>query len=120
MKIIFDNDVPNKLRRYLPNHEITFARHLGWGQLKNGLLLARAEEAGFEVMVTGDKNLSYQQNLTGRKMALIVLGTIQWPALEGHCALVAEAVKRAKLNSFEQLPTPPYVPSPRKRPRMDP
>ena len=62
---------------------------MGWHELENGDLLKAAEQGGFEVMVTGDKNLSYQQNLEGRKLALVVLPTIDWTAL-----------KRAACNAF--------------------
>ena len=60
-------------------------------------------------MITGDKNLAYQQNLKGRKIALLVLGTIHWPSLQVALYQVVAAVNRAKPSSFEQLPTPPYV-----------
>ncbi len=61
MKVLFDANVPAKLRNHLPGHEVTRAQTRGWQELKNGALLDAAERAGFDVMVTGDKNLSYQQ-----------------------------------------------------------
>ena len=64
-------------------------------------------------MITGDKNLAYQQNLKNRKIALIVLGTTHRYTLEANMATVLAAVSRAKPGSFEQLPTPPYVPRPK-------
>lgn len=91
MRLLFDANVPAKLRSHLPDHEVTRARALGWQELKNGALLA-AETAGFDVMVTGDKNLSYQQNLAGRKLALIVLPTIAWRILRQNTAPVLAAV----------------------------
>jgi hypothetical protein len=73
MKVLFDQNVPTKLRRFLRLHWTTTAAELGWSELKNGDLLAIAESAGFEILITCDQNLEYQQNLSGRKIA--VLGT---------------------------------------------
>jgi predicted nuclease of predicted toxin-antitoxin system len=81
VKILFDHNVPKRLRQLLPNHDIATASEMGWAELGNGDLLACAEANGFEVMITGDKNLSYQQNLTGRVLALIVLDTNSWKVL---------------------------------------
>jgi hypothetical protein len=59
VKVLLDNNVPVPLRRHLPDHEVYSARQMGWAELSNGDLLAAAEANGFDVMVTGDKNLSY-------------------------------------------------------------
>ena len=67
MRILFDHNVPDPLRRSLSKHHVQTAEHLGWQRLKNGLLLKAAEEADFDLMVTTDQNIKYQQNLTGRK-----------------------------------------------------
>jgi len=66
MRILFDKSAPYGLVRHLVGHSITTAEEHGWGRLENGVLLATAEEAGFEVFLTADKNLRYQQNLSGR------------------------------------------------------
>lgn len=113
MNIFFDVNVPAQLRRHMARHKVTTAVHMGWGQLSNGTLLKVAENAGFELMITGDKNLAYQQNLKNRKIALIILGTTHRYTLEANMATVLAAVSRAKPGSFEQLPTPPYVPRPK-------
>lgn len=101
--MLFDNNVPAPLRRYLANHEIRLARQMGWHEVKNGDLLSMAERSGFELMVTGDKNLVYQQNLAGRKIALVVLATIHWPTLRVDVTPIVEAVNRAVPGSFERL-----------------
>ena len=103
MKILFDNNVPVPLRRFLVSHEVHTAWRMGWHELENGSLLAAAEAAGFEVMVTGDKNLSYQQNLTGRKLAIVVLAVIDWKILRLRPEPVVAAVDRAMPGSFEQV-----------------
>ena len=66
MKIRFDNGTPNPIARSLRGHEITFARKIGWHELKNGELIQKAEEAGYEILLSTDKNIRYQQNLAGR------------------------------------------------------
>ena len=75
MLVLFDNGTSRTLARYLiDHHTVTEARARGWEQLGNGELLTAAEAAGFEVLATTDRNLRYQQNLAGRKIAVIVLG----------------------------------------------
>jgi len=69
MRILFDNGVPNPITRCLTGHEVTYARRIGWHELANGELIRRAEEAGYEVLLSTDKNIRYQQNLSGRKIA---------------------------------------------------
>ena len=74
MRILFDQAVPVPLRPYLEGHPIRTAAQQGWDTLRNGVLLTTAEDAGFDVLVTTDKNMRYQQNLAGRKIAIVVLG----------------------------------------------
>ncbi len=103
MKVLFDANVPAKLRGYLPGHEVTRAQWLGWHELENGNLLKMAEQEGFAALVTADQNLSYQQNLTGRKLALVVLSTNDWPTIRQAPELVAKAVDAATPGSFQTV-----------------
>src|SRR5262245_12340905 len=73
MKILFDHCVARPLRKELPQHEIKTTHQMGWAGLKNGKLLEKAEEAGFEVLLTVDQNNRYQQNLKGRAIAVLVM-----------------------------------------------
>jgi predicted nuclease of predicted toxin-antitoxin system len=73
MRILIDNCVPRKFARLISGHEVTHARQLGWHELENGDLIAAAELADFQAMVTTDKNLQYQQNMAGRKISIVVL-----------------------------------------------
>ena len=73
MKILFDQGTPAPLRRYLPGHTIETAYERGWSQLSNGDLLTQAEQDDYEVLVTTDRNLQYQQNLSSRQIAIVVL-----------------------------------------------
>ena len=116
MKVFFDNNVPAPLRRNMPRHQVSTARQMGWASVVNGDLLREVEAGGFDVMVTGDKNIRYQQNLAGRRVSLVVVGTIDWTVLRHHTAPVA-AVDRATPGSFEELPDPtPPKPKPPRRP----
>ena len=96
MKILFDHGTPVPLRRIFPAHEVATAYEMGWATLSNGDLLAAAEKA-FDVFITTDQNLRYQQNLNGRRLAILVLLTTSWPAIQKHKDKVAKAVNRADL-----------------------
>ena len=104
MKVLFDHNVLKRLRQFLSDHDVRLARELGWAELSNGQLLAVSEDYGFEVMITGDKNLSYQQNLQGRELALIVLSTNDWRVLRDQPEKVVEAVNSAGPGSFQVIP----------------
>jgi predicted nuclease of predicted toxin-antitoxin system len=80
MKIVFDKCVPRPLRRHLPGEEIRTAEEMGWGTLENGDLI-RAAEQQFEAIITSDQQWKYQQNLVGRKLAILVLPTNYLPAV---------------------------------------
>jgi predicted nuclease of predicted toxin-antitoxin system len=103
VKVLFDHNVPKKLRSLLPRHEVSTSRELGWDALKNGELLAAAEANGFQVMVTGDKNLSYQQNFKDRKLSPVVLGSTDWNTVKEHGGQVAAALDVATPGSFKAL-----------------
>jgi len=79
MLILFDNGTPRGLARFLTGHSVEEARARGWEELANGELIDAAEQAGFEVMVTTDKNIRYQQNLKVRKIALVCLSIHNGP-----------------------------------------
>ena len=100
MKVLLDNNVPAPLRRQLTGHLVRTAYQLGWHTLENGDLIAAAERDGFEVLVTADKNLFYQQNLSGRALALVILSTNDWPTLRENTESVRDAVQRATPGSF--------------------
>jgi hypothetical protein len=110
MRIVFDKNVPVGVRRFLAKHEVhTFVEMLWHPQLENGALLDAAEAAGFNLMVTSDQSIRYQQNLTGRKLALIVLGSNIWPLVRKHEASIAAKAEVATPGSyaFIEMPLPP-------------
>lgn len=96
MKVLLDEDLPHQLRHYIPNHEVFTVSYMGWKGLKNGELLGTAEEAGFEVFVTGDKKLSSQQNLTGRKVAAVVLSAQKMDQLRPHLPAINHAINQSE------------------------
>ena len=106
MLILFDNGTPAPLRYALKNHVVVEAIERGWDTLANGELIAAAEEAGFELLLTTDKNLRYQQNLKDRKIAFVVLGNQQWPVLRRHVDRVVAAVNAATLGSYTEIDIP--------------
>lgn len=110
LRILFDRNVPVGVRRFLSGHEVNRFFDLGWHpQLENGELLKMAEVAGFDVMVTSDQNIKYQQNLSGRKLALVVLGSNIWHIVRDHGAMIAAKVEAATPGSYEfiEMPLPP-------------
>lgn len=106
MRILFDNGTPKPIARTLAGHEVSFAHRIGWHELKNGELLRQAEEAGYEVLLTSDKNIRYQQNLFGRRIAIVVLGNQQWPDVSLHLDRIATAVNAATPGSYTEVEIP--------------
>lgn len=106
MLILFDQGTPLPIRSYLQGHTVRTAYQQGWDKLKNGELLAAAENAGFELFVTTDKNIRYQQNLNKRKISVLVLGRQQWPHVQAYIQLVVDAVNSTQPGSFKELNIP--------------
>lgn len=103
MRILFDQGTPAPLRHALAGHSVETAYEKGWSNLSNGDLLAAAEGAGFDLFVTTDQNLRYQQNLLGRRLAILVLPTTRWPIIQRHAAEVAAAVASLQPGGFREL-----------------
>jgi predicted nuclease of predicted toxin-antitoxin system len=103
VKVLFDQNVPRNLAHYLKAHEVTRSVELGWQGLKNGDLLDVAKGRGFDVMVTADRNLAYQQNLKGQRLAIDVLPSGNWPLLKPVVAEVVEAIGESKPGGFTEL-----------------
>jgi predicted nuclease of predicted toxin-antitoxin system len=106
MRILFDHGVPAPLLRFLSGHAVEKAKDRGWDTLGNGDLLAAAEAAGFELIVTADKNIRYQQRLEGRRIAILVLGNPQWPVVRRHVQKVAAAVNAVVPGSYIEVEIP--------------
>jgi len=93
------------LRRELAGHEVSTAHEMGWSQLENGKLLAAAEGA-FEVLLTTDKNLRYQQSLQGRRLCVVVLPTTSWPMLRQHVGVIRSTLEGAQPGRLIEIELP--------------
>ena len=82
MRILFDQGVPVPLRPHLAEHQVDTAFERGWSDLRNSVLLARAEDDGYTLLITTDQSLRHQQNLDGRKLAILVLLSTSWPRIQ--------------------------------------
>lgn len=112
MRVLFDNSTPRGIATVLDEHAVTEARELGWDRLRNGELLDAAEKAGFEIFVTPDQNIRYQQNLEGRNIAIVVLSVGRWTLVKPYLSQIAEAVNAATPGSYVEIdiPLPPKKP----------
>jgi hypothetical protein len=106
VRVLFDHNLPHKLRTELGafcQHEIVTASYMGWHKLRNGELLRAAEENGFDVFVTGDQALVHEQNLAGRRLAILALSANNWPIVKGYVAEILAAINSAATGSFRAV-----------------
>ena len=106
MRILFDHGTPSGIRGALSAHDVTEAIERGWDRISNGELLNQAEAAGFDVLLTTDKRIRYQQNLTGCKIAIVVLGNSTWRVVRLHFDRIAQIVAEAKPGSYAEVEIP--------------
>lgn len=107
MLILFDHGTPKGLIQALHGHTIITAYSRGWDRLHNGALLNAAEEAGVNLLLTTDRRIRYQQNLTGRKIALVVLiGTTKWSRVRLHLERIAAVVDAATPGRYVEVEIP--------------
>lgn len=106
-RVLLDEDIAHMLRSALqsciPRHEVATASYAGFAGLKNGPLLSAAEDDGFDVLVTGDKTLTYEQNMVGRSIAMVCLTAIEWKILEPNVEQIAAAIDAAAPGSFRRV-----------------
>ena len=103
MRVLFDNGTPRGIAKALLGHTVEEARSHGLDTLKNGELLEVAEAAGFDVFLSTDRNIRYQQNLTGRKIAIVILGSGRWRLIRTRLPAVVAAVNSATPGSFAEV-----------------
>ena len=102
MKVLLDECVPRPLQKALSNHQFFTVDDLGWKGVKNGALVAQA--AGqFDSLITADKNLRYQQNLSEREIAILELPTPYWPTLRRYVVEIQRALDALKPNEYVTL-----------------
>ena len=102
MKILLDECVPWPMHRLLTGHECRTAQQCGWGGIKNGSLLQLAEKE-FDLFMTSDHNLRYQQNLAGRKISILELSTNKLRRIEAAADALRAAVETITPGEFRQL-----------------
>ncbi len=106
MRILLDHNTPAPLRYSLAGHSVETAYERGWAELTNGELLRTAEDSGFDLMITTDRGIRYQQNLGGRRLALLVISTNDWTRIRRWKALVFDAVSKAAEGSYLEVEIP--------------
>jgi predicted nuclease of predicted toxin-antitoxin system len=103
LKVLFDEDVPAKLARFLPQHEIHTVVTMQWGGIKNGALLKLIEREGFDVFLTGDKNMENQQRLEGRPFAVLIMSAINWPVVRPRIHNISAAIDEARPGTLKTI-----------------
>lgn len=106
-RILLDQNAPLGLRKILIGHHVRTAYEMGWDALANGVLLAAAERAGFDIMVTSDQNIEHQQNLTRHRIALVVLTTNHWLTIRSAADAVLAACLTAGPGTYSVVDLPP-------------
>ncbi|MFN0105527.1 MAG: hypothetical protein ACKV2U_26000 [Bryobacteraceae bacterium] len=106
MLILFDHGTPRSIARWLTSHTVVEAFTKGWDRLVNGELLKAAENAGFDLLLTTDKNMKYQQNLKDRRIAIVVLGNSNRPIVHRYIDRVIAAMNAATPGSYTEIDIP--------------
>jgi len=103
MKVLFDQGTPVPLRRHLHPHFVDTSAERGWSTLQNGELLLKAESGGYEAFITTDRSLKYQQNLTGRKISILVLTTTSWPRISKKVAQIRDVLENLDEGGYREV-----------------
>jgi predicted nuclease of predicted toxin-antitoxin system len=101
MKVLLDENLPHRLRHEFPSHKVMTVAYMGWAGVMNGELLNLAEANGFAVLLTGDRNIAFQQNFTNRIIALVSLTALDWEIIQPHLPEIRAAVDKALPGSFQ-------------------
>jgi hypothetical protein len=99
-RVLLDENLPQKLRFFLTGHEVVSVAYQGWAGTSNGALIAAAEEAGFDAMITADQGLNYQQNLKDRALAVVVLSTNRKSLVIENALRIVAAIDAAQPGGF--------------------
>ena len=104
MKILFDHGTPAPLRRHLAEHAVNRSAEMGWGLLENGDLIRKAEEDGYQAIVTTDQNMRYQQNMTGSRLAIVGLMATVWPRVQHRTKEIRAAIEEVASGQVREVP----------------
>jgi hypothetical protein len=103
VKVLLDENIDHGLRKLLGQHDVVTVTYMRWTGLKNGELLRIAEDSGIEVLLTGDQTLTFEQNLTGRRLAIVALSAIQLPIIKKNLPQIIAAIDNAAPGSFQTV-----------------
>ena len=104
MKILFDQGTPRPLREHLHEHSVDTAAERGWSGLGNGDLIEEAERENYEVLITADQNMRYQQNLTDRRLAIVVLLSTAWPYVQLRIEEIRTVLDEIRSGELREVP----------------
>ena len=104
MRILFDVNIPEPLRHYIADHTVDTADEKGWARIRNGNLLDNAERDGYEVLLTADHSMRYQQNMTSRQVAVIVLLSNRWPRVQLRIEEIRAALEGLAPGEVREVP----------------
>ena len=109
MLVLLDHGTPRPLRRHLPGHTVHTSAQMGWDLLSDGTMLTIAEEAGYDLLITPDQKIRHQQNLAGRKIAILVLMQNDWSLIRLRIDAINDAVNRIQPGDYVEIeiPLPP-------------
>ncbi len=104
MRVLFDQGTPAPLRRHLRPYPVDTTAERGWSNITNGELLKRAEDEGYEVFITTDQSIRYQQNLAGRRIGIVVLMSTSWPRAKQQIPAILAALTKVLGGGYEEVP----------------
>lgn len=105
MKILIDESLPRHVKHMLAHYKADTVQELGWSGIQNGELIAKAEPE-YAVFLTADKNLRYQQNMAGRKLALIILPTNRLSIVKKLADEIERALQHIGAGQYVELEMP--------------
>lgn len=103
MKVLFDQGTPAPLRLSLEEHSVDTAYEMGWSSLRNGELLDRAEQSGYDLLVTTDQQLPHQQDLASRNLAVLVLMSTSWPRMQSRAQDIREVIGEMRAGEYREF-----------------
>ncbi len=104
MKLLFDNGTPKPLREQLAEHDVDTAYERGWARISNGDLLDYAEREGYELLITTDQNIRHQQNISGRRIGIVVLMDPRWPIVRSQTADIRATINSVQPGEVREVP----------------
>ena len=107
LRILFDHNTPDPLRRYLRQHIVETAGEKGWASIANGALIRLAEEEGYDILVTADQNIRHQQNIGRARIGIVALMSNRWPLVRHHTEAIVDAVHTVRPGQLVEIPIAP-------------